>query len=388
MMEKTNNEVKNKREPIFHVSKNTVLPFWQKAIFMLIAIVIALLLIGVIGLLLIKSNPMKIYTALFKGPFIDIWTFLQNGAMLLGFTIAIVPAFRMKYFNMGANGCVLMSCAAAIACMKFLPEIKIAGSAMPNWLIIICMVVAGILASTIYSLIPALFKAFLDINETLFTLMSNYIAIKLVSFLIFVWDKSGSGTLNIVNRSTKIGWFPNIGNKYVLSIIVVAVLTVIIAIYLKFTKHGFEAALVGESVNTARYVGINDKFVMLRTIALCGVLCGILGVVYAGSISHTLTEKIGGLGFTAILVTWLSNFSPIMMVVISYLVVFLQTGTNYVSSSLQLGSSDFSSVCVGIMFFCVIGAQYFINYKVELTSRGRRIFGIKEKVKMVEGGIH
>ncbi len=388
-MTKAQNSISVKKEPLFHVSKNTVLPFWQKSAFLSGGVLAALIIIALISVLLIKQNPFKIFSAIVKGPFLDLWSYLQSAAMLLGFAIAVVPAFKMKYFNMGANGAVLMSCAAAIVCMKYLPKVNIGGSAMPNWLIMIIMTVAGIIMATLYSLIPAIFKAFFDINETLFTLMSNYIAAKFCGYLIYIMDESKSGVLNIVNRISHKGWFPKVGgNNYLLSIIVVLIMTAFMAVYMKYTKHGFESSLVGESVNTARYVGINDKKVMLRTIALSGALCGILGVLYAGSISHTLTESIGGLGFTAILVAWLANFSPLIMVAVAFLVQFLQTGTNYVATSLSLGSTDFSSICVGIMFFCVIAAQFFIEYKVELTSRGREFFHIKGNVKMVEGGIH
>lgn len=361
------------REPLFHISKNNSLPASSALIIRAVAVVVALILTGILGVLLIHESPLKIYAEIFKGPFIDIWTLLQNTAILLAFALAVIPAFKMKYFNMGANGQVLISCLTAIACMKFL------SGKLPNFVVILLMIVSGIIAGVIFALIPALFKAFFGINETLFTLMMNYIAAGFVNYMVFIWDKSGSGNIGIVNLINHKGWFPSLfGNKYLLSIIVVAVMTVFIAIYMKYSKHGFELALVGESINTARYVGINVKKVIIRTLALSGALCGVLGVLYAGAIEHTINSTVGGKGFTAILVAWLADFNAPVMAVVSFLVTFLTSGTEYAASSLHLGSTDFASITVGIVFFCVIGSEFFIRYNVEFTAKGREVFRIKK----------
>ena len=370
----------SKREPLFHVSKKHELPVFKGILYRVIAIAIALVITGILGFLLIKENPFRLYATILKGPFIDVWTLLQNTAILLGFAIAVVPAFKMKYFNMGANGQVLVGCLAGIACMKFLTGV------LPNWLVILLIVVASVAASVIFAVIPAIFKAYFDTNETLFTLMMNYIAVGLVDYLVFVWDKSGSGNIGIVNLFTHDGWFPNIGNKYMLSIIAVTVMTVFMWVYMKYTKHGFEASLVGESVNTAKYVGINVNKVIIRTLALSGILCGIIGAIYAGGIEHTVNSSVGGKGFTAILVAWMANFNPPVMALTSFLVVFLTSGTEYASSVLNLGSNDFASITVGIVFFCVIGAEFFARYKIELTQRGREVFRIREKNIYADGG--
>lgn len=372
--------VKTTKEPLFHISKNNSLPFWKALLYRLIAIFIAIVITGVLGIVLVKKNPFVIFAAIIKGPFIDVWTLLQNTAILLAFALAVVPAFKMKFFNMGANGQVLVGCLAGIACMRFLSEV------IPNWLVIICIIAASVAASTIYAFIPAVFKAFLDTNETLFTLMMNYVAIGLVDYMVFIWDKSGSGNLGIVNLFNHDGWFPNVGNKYLLTIIVVAVMTVFMTVYMKYTKHGFEASLVGESVNTAKYVGINVKKVIIRTMILSGALCGIMGALYAGSIEHTVNTAVGGKGFTAILVAWLANFNPPIMALVSFLIVFMTSGTEYAAASLRLGSNDFSSITIGIVFFCVMGSEFFIRYRVQLTSRGRKLFRIKDKGTLAKGG--
>ena len=191
--------------------------------------------------------------------------------------------------------------------------------------------------------------------------------------MVFIWDKSGSGTLGIVNLITHDGWIPDLGNKYVFPIIIAVLMTVFITVYMKYSKHGFESAIVGESVNTAKYCGINVKKVVIRTLALSGLLCGILGFVYAGAVSHTVNASVGGKGFTAVLIAWLANFNPPVMAGVSLFVTFLTSGTQYASSSLHLGSTDFASITVGLFFFFVIGSEFFIRYRIGLTGRGKRL---------------
>ncbi|MBO4791243.1 MAG: ABC transporter permease [Clostridia bacterium] len=356
-----------KREPIFHLSKNNSISPVKAWGIRGIAVLCAVLLTGILGMLLVRVNPVKIYAEMIKGPFIDIWTLLQDTALMLCFAVAIVPAFKMRFFNMGANGQVLISCLAGIGVMRFLTP------ALPNWLVILIMFAACCAAGVIFAVIPAVFKAFFDTNETLFTLMMNYIAIELVNYMVFIWDKSGSGTLGIVNLITHDGWIPDLGNKYVFPIIIAVLMTVFITVYMKYSKHGFESAIVGESVNTAKYCGINVKKVIIRTLALSGLLCGILGFVYAGAVSHTVNASVGGKGFTAVLIAWLANFNPPVMAGVSLFVTFLTSGTQYASSSLHLGSTDFASITVGLFFFFVIGSEFFIRYRIGLTGRGKRL---------------
>lgn len=350
-----------------HITKNDAMPLKKSLLIRAGAVLIAFVVVGVLSMVLIKENPFLIYEAMFTGAFIDIWTLLQDVALLLMFGLAVIPAFQMKFWNLGANGQVLVGCLASIACMKFIPDVL---PDISNELLILIMVCASLLASCLWSVIPAIFKACFNTNETLFTLMMNYIALALVDYFIFTWDKSGSGNIGIVNMlNGKLGWFPDIGNKYVLSIIVAVVLTIFMFIYMKYTKHGFEVQLVGESVNTAKYVGINVKKTIIRTLLLGGIICGIIGVLYSGSVSHTINQGVGGLGFTAILVAWLAGFDPAVMMFTSFFVVVINTGSKYVSTKFQLNSNDYANIVVGIIFFFVIGCEFFIRYKIQFNKK-------------------
>lgn len=221
------------------------------------------------------------------------------------------------------------------------------------------MTVASILAGAVWGGIPAIFKAQWNTNETLFTLMMNYVAIQLVSFFINIWVKSGSGVLKPMHEFG----FPTLGNKWLLNILVVALITVLIYVYLRYTKQGYEISVVGESENTARYVGINVKKVIIRTMLLSGALCGVAGLIIAGGMNHTISVgSAGGRGFTAIMVTWLAKFNPLFMVLTSILIVFLEAGSMQIKTDFRL--ANISEITTAIILFFIIGCEFFINYRI------------------------
>ena len=250
-----------------------------------------------------------------------------------------------------------LATAACMICLR---------NTLPNWAVILCMVLSSILAGAIWGGIPAFFKAKWNTNETLFTLMMNYIATQLVAFFIVVWEvPKGAGQIGIINQSSEIGWLPVIGSyKYLLNILIVAVLCGVMYVYLNYSKHGYEIAVVGESERTARYVGIKVDRVIIRTMLLSGGLCGLTGMLLVGGTDHTLTTTItGGRGFTAVMVSWLAKFNPIWMILTSFLLVFLQRGAGEISTSFGLNQS-FSDILTGVILFFIIGSEFFINYQI------------------------
>ncbi len=353
-----------KHEPLFHIVKRDVMPWYRAWMVRGLAIVAALLLSAVVTMLLTKENPITVYATMFRGSFATptrVWNMLQALAMLLCVSLAVAPAFKMRFWNTGAEGQVLMGSLATAACMITL------GGKIPNWLLYIVMIVAAVAAGAIWAVIPAVCKAQWNTNETLFTLMMNYVATQLVSFFIMVWEvPKGSGQVGIINQSTHAGWLPKIGdNDYLLNIIVVFILTLLVYIYLKYSKHGYELSVVGESENTARYIGINVKKVIVRTMILSGALCGVAGLLLVGSTNHTITTTIAdGRGFTAIMVAWLAKFDPIYMIMTSFLLVFLDKGANEISTVFRLNQS-FSDILAGIILFFIIGSEFFINYQIK-----------------------
>jgi simple sugar transport system permease protein len=353
---------------LFHISKRAALPWYRAWAIRGGALLLAMVLCGVITSLVTGENPFQVYAAIYKGSFGTVrkfWVLLQNIAMLLCVSLAVTPAFRMRCWNLGAEGQALIGGLGAAACMILL------GNKLPNWAVIVCMIFASILAGAVWAGIPAFFKARFNTNETLFTLMMNYVATQLVAYYCVVWESpKGSGNIGIINPNTQIGWFPTVGGqKYLLNIIIVAVACILMYIYLNYSKHGYEIAVVGESERTARYVGIKVDRVIVRTMLLSGAICGLAGLLLVGSTNHTLTPTIvDGRGFTAVMVAWLAKFNPIWMIATSFLLVFLGRGAGEIATNFGLNRS-FGDILTGVILFCIIGSEFFINY--ELHFRGR-----------------
>ena len=358
-MAKTENKT---RSPLFHIVKREPLPWYGALGVRAGAIVIALLLSAVVIMLLTQKNPIEIYKAMFEGAFGSsnrIWNLLQQLSMLLCVSLAVTPAFKMKFWNIGAEGQVLVGGLATVSVMMFF------GDKMSLPVLLITMIAASIFAGIIWALLPAVAKALWNTNETLFTLMMNYVAIQLIAFFLKKFVKSGSGVLTPMPEYG----LPVLADQpYLLNIIVVAALTILVYIYLKHSKQGYEISVVGESENTAKYIGINVKKVIIRTLIISGALCGIAGLLLVGGTDHTIsTTTAAGRGFTAIMVSWLAKFNPIVMVLTSFLIVFLERGAEQVSSQFRI-SSSISDIVTGIILFFIIGCEFFLQYKIVFSK--------------------
>lgn len=371
-MEATSAKEKKIREPLFHIVKRDGVVWWKAWLIRIAAVIIALMVVAVITLVMTGQNPLEMYKAMVDGAVgnsMRTWNLLQDTALLLIVGLAVTPAFKMRFWNIGAQGQILAGALATTACLRYF------SGKVPGPVLFILMAFFAIAAGAIWAVIPGIFKAYLGTNETLFTLMMNYIALNLVAFFCFRWSKnSGNDVIGIINRDTREGWLPSIGsNKFLLNIIVVAVLTVVVFVYLKYSKHGYEISVVGESENTARYIGINVKRVIIRTVIISGAICGIAGFLLVSGVHHTLTTDVeGGRGFTAIIVSWMAHFNPFYMILTSFLIVFLEKGAIQVASSKNLQLDDnFSDIVVGIIILFIIGCEFFINYKIKFKSKNK-----------------
>ena len=334
-----------------------------------LAIILALIVSALVTTLTTGLDPLKIYGTIFSGAFgtaRKTWITCQNVAILLCISLAVTPAFKMRFWNIGAEGQVLVGGLASAACM-----ICLAGK-LPNAVLILIMAVSSILAGAVWAGIPAIFKARWNTNEALFTLMMNYVATQLVAFFVIVWEvPKGAGQIGIINQNTEAGWLPVVGNKYLLSILVVAVLTVFVYVYLNYSKHGYEIAVVGESERTARYVGIKVDRVIVRTMLLSGAVCGVAGLLLVGGINHTVSTTIAdGRGFTAVMVSWLAKFDPIIMIFTSFLLVLLDRGAGEIATQFSLNQS-FADILTGIILFFIIGCEFFISYKISFRKAAK-----------------
>jgi len=359
-----------RKESLFHISKRETLPLPKALAIRLGIILLSLIFCGLVTMVLTGENPIGVYGTILDGAFGSsrrTGVTFRNVAILLGISLAVTPAFKMRFWNIGAEGQVLIGCLATTACMILL------GDKLPNVVVIIISLIAAIAAGALWGFLPAFFKAKWNTNETLFTLMMNYVATQLSAFFIIVWEvPKGAGKIGIINQSTKAGWLPEIANAYLLPILVVAILTGVMYLYLQYSKHGYEIAVVGESQRTASYAGIKVDRVIIRTMVFSGALCAFIGFMLTAGIDHTLTTTIvDGRGFTAVMVSWMSKFNPFIMIASSLLLVTMERGATEVSSSLGLNHS-FADILTGIILFFIIATEFFITYKVTLRKNGKK----------------
>ena len=358
-------------EPLIRVVKRGEAPSSRRKIGVRLAAIALALVIDALFIYFVTGlNPLSVYGVMVGGTFSTAMRFswaMRDLASLLLIGIALAPAFKMRFWNIGAEGQVLMGALATAAVMVNL------GGRVSSWALFAAMLLASVLAGALWGFIPAWFKARFGTNETLFTLMMNYVAIQLVACCVNIWRGQASG-LGKLNMKTKAGWFPQLfGQRYTINLIVVVVLMVLVFCYLRYSKQGYEIAVVGESENTARYAGINVGRVIIRTMILSGALCGLTGFLIVGGRDQTIsTGTAGGNGFTAIIVAWLAKFNTFTMALISFLLIFLEKGAAEIASAYNL--NDYASdIIAGIILFCILGSEFFINYRVVLRGHHKEV---------------
>ncbi|MBQ1709945.1 MAG: ABC transporter permease [Treponema sp.] len=348
------------------LSKKEPLPLWKSLLIRLGAIILSLMVCALVIISVTDLNPFEVFAGIIDGALGSnrrIWVTIRDTLVLLLVAVALIPAFKMRFWNIGAEGQLLMGAFASAALMIYCEK-------LPNGILLPLIMLASCLAGLIWGLIPAYFKAKYNTNETLFTLMMNYIATQLISFSIVFWENpAGSNSVGIINPMSSKGWFPMLfGQRYGLNLLLVILVTVFVSFYLKYSKHGYEINVVGESWNTARYAGINVKKVIIRTMALSGAICGLAGCLVVSGASHTISTSLGeGRGFTAIIVAWMSNFNTLAMVAISLLLCTMGNGAIQIASQFGL-NENVSDILTGIIIFFLIGSEFFIRYRLNFNN--------------------
>lgn len=357
------------KEPLFRIAKRVQTSAKRAVLVRLAGLFLALVFSALFIYFVTGLNPLSVYGAMFEGAFGGAttsamlrrsWKTICDAMILLCVSVALAPAFKMRFWNIGAEGQMLIGGIVTAGCMLYF------GDKLPTAVLLLVMFVTSCLAGAIWGLIPAVFKAKWNTNETLFTLMMNYVAMQLTSFCVSKWENPyGSNTVGIINQNTRAGWLPSIGDmQYLLIVIIVMALAVGMYFYMKKTKQGFEISVVGESVNTAKYAGISVKKVIIRTMLISGAICGLAGCLGVAGIDHTVsTNTAGGRGFTAIIVAWMARFNTFTMVLIAFLLAFLDRGAVEIAS--QFGLNEFASdIVTGIILFFILGSEFFCNYQV------------------------
>lgn len=350
------NQKKKNREALFHIIRRPQVSLKYSLLIRITAIVAALLFAGIITLLVLRENPFTAYGTMFKGVFgPNTLDSLRSTAILLCIALALTPAFKMRFWNTGAEGQVLMGCLGAAAAMFYFGH-------LPTFWLVTLMLIFSLTLGALWGVIPAVFKAFWGTNETLFTLMMNSVA----AFMILIFKKSWNRLSEAVDKEIldKESKINNIfGTNYWLVIGMVLVLAIIIYVYLNYSKHGYEISVVGESEKTANYIGINVKKVIIRTMLISGLICGLAGFLITAISQTVASDAAGGQGFTAIMVAWLAKFNPLIMILSAFLFIFFERGGQQISTSLGY-SEAYSGILIGILLFFIIGCEFFINYKI------------------------
>ena len=333
------------REPLLRIAKREGTTMPQKIAVRAIAILLALVVDALFIFFVTGLNPLAVYGVMWGGTFANMTRFswmLRDLSTLL----------------CGGEGQILIGGLTAALIMVY------QGNNLPLPLLFAAMALGSIAAGALWGFIPAWFKSRWNTNETLFTLMMNYVATSIVACMTNIMRGQAS-SLGTLNKATKAGWFPVIlGQRYTINIIVVIVLTFVMYAYLRFSKQGYEISVVGESENTARYAGINVRRVTVRTMLISGAICGLCGfLIVAGKDQTISTASANGRGFTAIIVAWLAKFNTFYMALISFLLVFLERGASEIASAYSLNEYA-ADIITGIILFFILGSEFFINYRV------------------------
>lgn len=347
-----------------HVVKDEK-PFKKVIIIKIISIILAMLVSALFVFTLTGLNPIEVFAIFAKGTFGSskrLISVLRDTAFLWLIAIGLAPAFKMQFWNNGAEGQILMGGLVSAAMMIYL------GGKINNALLLLLMAAGSFAIGGLWGFIPAYFKVKYRTNETLFTLMMNYIAAQLVHFMVDIWDKKQSHVVGIINSANEAGWFPKLfGNQYTINFIIVIVFAVFMHVYMKYSKHGYEIDVVGESEKTAQYAGINVKKTVIRTVILSSGICALAGFMSAAGVSHTISASTGGgKGFTAIIVAWLGKFDMLAMGLISFMLSFLEKGAGQIASSFNFNEYA-SDIIVGIILFFIIGSEFFANYSIAVN---------------------
>ncbi len=356
-------EIRN--APLIRLAKRDSMPRTKTWLIRAAALIIAFILGGLV-IAIAGQNPIKAYGVIITGALGKSTAIKQTVKLaipLLGTALAIAPCFKMRFWNIGAEGQITAGATLATYFALFWAD------KMPSTMLLIVMALAGIIGGGLWALIPAFFKARWGTNETLFTLMMNYIIIGVVKWLQGgPWERIPKGSQQIAQFGAE-AQLPRVAGVYC-GWIIVLVLTVLMFLYMKYTKQGYEIAVVGESENTARYAGMNVGWIVMRTMFISGGISGLVGFMLVSGANGTLYDGVaGGVGFTAITVAWLSQLNPFGMVAVSSLLAVLEKGADTLQTRMAVPAS-ISEIMTGLVLFAMLGCEFFINYRLIFRGRG------------------
>ena len=363
----------------FHIVKRDNCPLWKKCCLYLGAVVVALLL-GAVLLISLGVDPIAYYTRMFTMGTIGnkiaykVWiNYLKDFVPLALVSVALSLAFKMRFRNIGGEGqFILGSIAAAFVAFK-------AGPVLPAAVTLLLMCIAAMVVAGLYGLFVAALKVKFGTNETLMTLMLNYVALYV---LIFISETKADWNFFLETDSqrpvfasfSKIVSFPSIpmGGKFTLNICVVltALIGALVYIYLRYTKHGYEISVVGDSAGTARYAGMKVKWIVLRTVFLSAALIGLAAAFKVGTAGILSTAITDDVGWTGIIVAWLSQLNTAVIFVVSALICVLHYGSTVAAATFAQVDSSFANMLQGAILFLVLAADFYTRFRIVSDKKG------------------
>jgi ABC-type uncharacterized transport system permease subunit len=346
-------------------------PGWLSALISLGAVVLALILGGIV-LMLVGGSPIRAYAFMLKAAFGDIGVFsdtLTKATPLILVSLAAVIAFRMRLWNIGAEGQFFFGAfgASAVVLTPILPP------ETSPWLIIPTMVLAGAIAGALWGFIPGILKARFNVNEIISTLMMNYIAVAWNNFFIFAkWSEGG---FQMSPQFPRTAWLPRLtdyssqvplfrGLTTHLGLVFGLIAAVVVWWIIYRSRWGYEIRLIGDNPRAARYAGINITRNTILVMMLSGALAGLGGMSEITGVVHRLQGAISpGYGFTGIIIAWLAKLNPLLVIPISILFGGL------ILAGREIQPSGVPMLIQGILLVCLIGSDFLLRYRVRITPR-------------------
>lgn len=322
--------------------------------------IIAALMVTSIFIAVLGLKPFEVYRAMLEGCFGSAYRTEETiikAIPLLIVSLGISIAFRMKFWNIGAEGQMIMGAFAATFFALHFPN-------LPKPALLSLMIAASIIGGGLWAFCSAFLKVKFNASETIVTLMMNYIALKWIVYLQYgPWkDPNSLGFPKIANFSDNaiLPEFLGIHIGWVFALILV----VLVHLFIHQTKKGFEIQVLGESENTARYIGMDVNKTVLLALFLSGSIAGLAGMIQASAVDSTLSvQTTGGVGYTAIIIAWLANLSAPLAILVSFLFAILTQGASYIQTVYQIPQSA-AQIIQGIILCFVLGGEFFTKYKL------------------------
>lgn len=335
----------------------------------LVALVVAGILLRLVGV-----NPLEAYRAMLLGAFGDRYAVVETlvrsiPLILTGLSAAI--AFRMLFWNIGAEGQLVMGGLAASWVALFLPDTAPWVPQRP-WAYLTIMGLAALAAGAVWGLVPALLKSFLGVNEIITTLMFNYVAILLYQYLYTTaWkDPAGFGFPGSAEFG-RYAWLPRFTGRLHWGLVLGMVAAVLVWVVFTKTKWGFEIALIGENEQAARYAGIDVARNIVLVMVVSAGLAGLAGFSEVAGVSHRLQQGLAvGNGFTGIIIAWLAKLHPIGIVAVAVLFAGLLVGGDQLQITLGQPASV-ALVLQGAILLFVLGGDIFTRYRLRIVGAER-----------------